>query len=91
MEIIIDDNSEVFNVLSSSPANDNTGGPSLSSLGLSELCDNERERVEDDEEEEDDADVKGGCGHSFLKLCKQPGTPILGFVQEVVIRIKSKI
>lgn len=49
-----------------------------SSFGLSELSDDEEE-------------VKEGCGHNFLNICKQAGLSILDFFQGVAIRIRSKI
>ena len=66
-------------------------------LGLSELSDNDSEKVEKNEEEkreevkEVEKEVNRGCGNRFLKLCKQAGSSVLGFVGGVAIRIKSKI
>lgn len=71
------------------PPSANVGGPSLNFLGPSEVSDIEKEVK--DEKKEDNKEVKRGCGYRFLKLCKQAGSSILGFVRGVAIRIKSKI
>lgn len=67
---------EDVNVSSSSSDNDNIGE---NNFCLSELSD----EVEDE--------VKEGCGHRFLKICKQAGLSVMEFFRGVVIRIRSKI
>ena len=93
------DDDEIFNEQPLVSTNGNTRGPSLNLLGPSELSDKDSEKSEESEqedksekeEEEVEKDAKGGCGHRFLKLCKQAGSSILGFVGGVATRIRSKI
>ena len=92
------DDDEIFNEERSASNNGNTRGLSLNLLGPSELSDNDSEKAKEseqeeksEEEEEVEKEVNGGCGHRFLKLCKQAGSSILGFVGGVAYRIRSKI